>query len=67
MSKPDTDFFDFGETDAYLFADLVAPQEFPRFDLKMETEFQCPCCAYEWSGGQKPSVKEIDAETQEEE
>ena len=50
----------FGEDD--FFAGLrknVAPDEFPKFDERIEVDFCCPRCAYKWSGKAKPSAAEI--------
>lgn len=31
----------------------VAPDEFPSYDSDLDTQYQCPKCAYEWSGKPK--------------
>jgi len=34
-----------------LFKDAEPPDEFPAYGADIETHYQCPKCAYEWSGG----------------
>lgn len=31
-------------------ANTAAPEEFPEYDEKIETEYRCPKCGYQWSG-----------------
>ena len=38
----------------------VAPDSFPTFSEDLPTDFQCPSCAYRWSGNPKPNAQAED-------
>lgn len=42
----------FTSDDVKIEAEKIAPEEFAEVDENIETEHQCPKCAYKWSGGQ---------------
>jgi len=55
--------FDQGEIDK-LFAsqkepeEKQSPDEFPEYDEAIETQYECPKCAYRWSGKPRPDAAE---------
>lgn len=42
----------FTSDDVKIEAEKIAPEEFAEVNENIETEHQCPKCAYKWSGGQ---------------
>lgn len=38
--------------------DEEAPEEFPEVDETLQTDYECPKCKFQWSGGKRKSTKE---------